>query len=80
MIRDVFQSVRKLCEIWLELSLGIATILILPAVIQDYMIVAQIAETQADDTLRCAQKEVFGDIACEGIPVVLMIMSSSQHC
>ena len=59
----------ELGEVWLQGPVPVAPVA--PAVIQDDMVVAQIAETIADNELGGAQQQIGADIAGKGVPVVL---------
>lgn len=49
-----------------------------PTIVQNYIVVAEVSKAVVDQKLRRLEQELFGDIASECVPVVLLIMMSAR--
>jgi hypothetical protein len=62
----------------MQLSLRIPACRVLPAVIENDIVVAEIAQAKTEDCGRGGKKQVLGDVATESVPVVLSLHISKS--
>lgn len=68
-IANSLHPVRKLRAVGHQRAIGVASSG--PAVVEDDIVIAEIAEAIVDNLFGCGKEEVLANVAAEGIPVIL---------
>ena len=72
LVRNMTHAVRKPCHVGLEGPIRSPSGR--PAVVQDNIVVAKVAQPVVDDLFRSSKKEILANITGECIPVILCIL------